>query len=393
MNLLTRTIALAALLVSVGTAAAHHISGTVYCDTNFNGVIDAATDARLPGVTIRATSLDNPPGQNFSDGTSSSGFYSISLQARTDRYFVRPVDLPPGRTVIVPAGGSYTIQIITGTSQDRAENVNFLLGGCQPPTTTTSTSTTTTTTTTTSTTTTTTTTSTSTTTTTTSSSSTTSTTRPDHYLCYATAGQQSFSVTLSDQFETGQYQSFHRSVRRFCTPADKNGEGITDHDTHLAAIRLKGPHARRTNVRIDNQFGTLFFDTLRTESLLVPSNESLAPAPPPSSPALGAHEHFRCVRVKRAKGTAAFTSRTVQVVDEFGSRALRVIRPLTLCAPTDKNGEGIIDPDNHLVCYKAVASPPHRADGVQIANQFGPLLLKLAREVEFCVPSTKTLAP
>jgi hypothetical protein len=182
-------------------------------------------------------------------------------------------------------------------------------------------------------------------------------------------------------------------VRRLCTPADKNGEGIADPDTHLTAIRVKGPHAPRQNIRIDNQFGTLFFDTRRTETLLVPSNKTLAPTPPPTSPALGAYDHFRCVRVTRTKGTVAFVRRTVQVADQFGVRELRVIRPLTLCAPTDKNGEGIVDPDNHLVCYKAVASPPHGADGVQVANQFGDLVLKLGREDELCVPSLKTLPP
>jgi hypothetical protein len=154
---------------------------------------------------------------------------------------------------------------------------------------------------------------------------------------------------------------------------------------------VKGPHVRRSNIRIDNQFGTLFFDTLRTESLLVPSNKSLAPALPPSSPALGTKEHFRCVRVKRTKGTAAFVKRTVSVVDQFGTRQVQVIRPLTLCAPADKNGEGIVNPDNHLVCYKAFGTPRHSVDGVQAANQFGNLDLKLSREEELCVPSTKTL--
>ncbi|MGQ0824614.1 MAG: DUF7450 family protein [Actinomycetota bacterium] len=214
---------------------------------------------------------------------------------------------------------------------------------------------------------------------------------PDHYLCYTTNARQTFTVTLSDQFETGSYSSFHQTVLRFCTPADKNDEGISDPDTHYTAIRIRGPHVPRKNLRIDNQFGTLFVDTTGTETLLVPTNKSLVPAPPPASPALGTEEHFRCVRVKIAAGAAPFQSRTVQVDDQFGNRSLRITRPATLCAPADKNGEGIIDPVNHLLCYKAFATPVHKVEGAQGANQFGNLVMKLGREDELCVPSTKTL--
>jgi hypothetical protein len=148
---------------------------------------------------------------------------------------------------------------------------------------------------------------------------------------------------------------------------------------------------RRSNVRIDKQFGTLFVDTLRTDGFLVPANKSLAPAPPPLAPALGAYDHYRCVRVKRTKGTSKFVRRTVLVDDQFGTRQLRVLRPLTLCAPTDKNGEGIVQPVPHFLCYKAKATPTHRATGVQATNQFGSVVLRLSPEVEFCVPSLKTL--
>ena len=167
-------IALACLIsLAVATPAlAHHISGNVYCDQDLDGTIDVPGDTPIPSITVQATSLDFNPGELFSAMTDGSGAYFIALPPRTDLYRVELINLPPGYTVVVPVGGSYDIQIITGTSQDRAEGVNFLVQGCAETTTTsttTSTSTTTTSTTTSSTT----TTSTSTTTTTTSSTTTT----------------------------------------------------------------------------------------------------------------------------------------------------------------------------------------------------------------------------
>lgn len=130
-------------LLAATPAAAHHISGKVYCDQDGDGIIDVPGDTPVPGVTAVATSLDVAPGQQWADGTDANGFYYIGLPARTDRYTVTLVGLPGGWTVAVPPGGSYTIQIVTGTPQNKAENVNFLLQGCAPTTTTTTTTTTT----------------------------------------------------------------------------------------------------------------------------------------------------------------------------------------------------------------------------------------------------------
>jgi hypothetical protein len=84
------------------------------------------------------------PGQQLADGTDGVGFYYIPLSARTDRYRVELVGLAAGLSVVVPAGGAHVIQIITGSAQDHAENVNFLVQGCAPSSTTSTTSVTTT---------------------------------------------------------------------------------------------------------------------------------------------------------------------------------------------------------------------------------------------------------
>jgi hypothetical protein len=66
-------------------------------------------------------------------------------------------------------------------------------------------------------------------------------------------------------------------------------------------------------------------------------------------------------------------------------------KPATLCVPTDKNGEGINRPDEHLMCYKIKPSVKTSASGVQINNQFAEQVVDLKSENQLCVPSLKGL--
>ncbi len=232
--------------------------------------------------------------------------------------------------------------------------------------------------------------------TTTSTSSTTSTTLPrllDQFLCYKTRAQQDVSVTLSDQFDTGQYTG--RLAKMLCTPADENGGGISDPDTHLMAYKIKGPHERRTRVEVVNQFGTFSFDTKKTYSLLVPTAKSVMPDPPPGPPDPGSRvDHYRCLKVRITRGTPKFPKGlTVNVADQFGSRTFFVKKPVTLCVPVDKNGEGIKHPDAYLTCFRGKAEPRTSVAGVQVNNQIGETVLDLRREGELCVPSQPGVTP
>jgi hypothetical protein len=132
-------VSVAAVLSIASVAQAHHIAGKVYCDVNYNGVIDVGTDTPLSGILAKVTSLDVAPGLTWFDSTSSTGFYRIDLPARTDLYRDELVNLPVGWSVVLPVGGTYTIQIITQTTQDHDDNANFLIQGCAPPPTTTTT--------------------------------------------------------------------------------------------------------------------------------------------------------------------------------------------------------------------------------------------------------------
>jgi hypothetical protein len=209
----------------------------------------------------------------------------------------------------------------------------------------------------------------------------------DHFLCYKTRVKQTIGVTLADQFDTGTYEG--KVAKLLCTPADKNGEGIFDSATHLEGYTITGPHVRQSLVTVVNQFGSFLFDTKRTATLFVPTAKSLTGSPPPPD---GSEQvdHYRCVKARISKGTTPFPKGlTVVAADQFGVRELTLRKPSTLCVPTDKNGEGIKNAANHLLCYKVKPAAKIRVTGVQVNNQFGAQVLDLKTEAELCVPSLK----
>ena len=60
-----------------------------------------------------------------------------------------------------------------------------------------------------------------------------------------------------------------------------------------------------------------------------------------------------------------------------------------LCNPVDKNGEGINDPDNHLMCYEI--KDKFKQKNIHTHDQFGPETLDTKKIKELCVPSEKSL--
>jgi cysteine-rich repeat protein len=217
----------------------------------------------------------------------------------------------------------------------------------------------------------------------------------DHVLCYKTTSLVPFSrrtVSLVDQLETADADVVR--PRSLCLPASKNGGAVLDPVTHAEEYRIKSAlaHVRRRGVVVTDQFGTLTVDTVKAERLLVPTNKSLmGPATPPSP---GVADHYKCYKVKvRApkfpKGIQA------TVADQFEDRLYDVKKPRHLCVPASKDGEPLVHPVAHLMCYevkRAREEPKHvRRFGVQVANQFGAETLDSVREETLCVPALKTL--
>src|SRR5712691_2717336 len=60
----------------------------------------------------------------------------------------------------------------------------------------------------------------------------------DHFLCYKGTPRQlaPLPVTLADQFESGDFTV--DAPGAVCAPANKNGEGIVDANTHLASYYI-----------------------------------------------------------------------------------------------------------------------------------------------------------
>jgi hypothetical protein len=94
-------------------------------------------------------------------------------------------------------------------------------------------------------------------------------------------------------------------------------------------------------------------------------------------------DHFACYDVHEHTRLA---NRNVTLDDQFGPLADAEIRKTEiLCAPVDKNGEGVIFEDFHLVCYDVQKGNDPRAD-VRVDNQFGEQDLQVRRVRLLCVP-------
>jgi hypothetical protein len=81
------------------------------------------------------------------------------------------------------------------------------------------------------------------------------------------------------------------------------------------------------------------------------------------------------------------------VVEQLESRIYDVKKPKRLCNPVEKDGEPLVQPLAHLLCYQVKAArgePKHvKQTGVGVANQFGSETLETRKEEELCVPALK----
>ena len=108
---------------------------------------------------------------------------------------------------------------------------------------------------------------------------------------------------------------------------------------------------------------------------------------PPASPTFTI-DHFKCYRVVRLK----FRRTGLKVDDQFGTTTIDLKKPNHLCVPVDKNGEGILDPTQLLMCYlpriTSGTSPAALPPTIFTENQFGPDEFSVYEPRDFCVPST-----
>jgi hypothetical protein len=71
-----------------------------------------------------------------------------------------------------------------------------------------------------------------------------------------------------------------------------------------------------------------------------------------------------------------------------------VKHPAGLAVPTNKNDEGILRADAHLVCYVIENEGPQPASrSVMVLNQFGFVTVRTEQVRELCAPASKTTNP
>jgi hypothetical protein len=216
----------------------------------------------------------------------------------------------------------------------------------------------------------------------------------NHFVCYEAHADPAIiaGITLDDGFGPSTVEM--KELRRLCAPADKDGEDPTapQDPEHLAGYTIKQTAPAPTTFAaqvITNQFGTFTVDVKKAQYMLVPSAKSRnAPPAPLVNPQL---DHFKCYKVTKGKFKR---DALLPAIDQFQNLSLQVRKPLRLCTPADKNDEGIINPVNHLTCFKArdrseTFQPPGT---VFINNQFTgisgqPSTFDLFRVTELCVPS------
>lgn len=80
----------------------------------------------------------------------------------------------------------------------------------------------------------------------------------------------------------------------------------------------------------------------------------------------------------------------VTLVDQFENRNTSVLRPYSLCNPSQRNGSAIKDERAHLLCYqiKDVDGRAFPAQTIALAGALGSDTLKLTRRQTLCVPTT-----
>jgi hypothetical protein len=200
----------------------------------------------------------------------------------------------------------------------------------------------------------------------------------DHYKCYAASGSLvDVGVGLIDQFQAR--TTLVLDPKLFCTPADKNGEGIDDPINHLTCYETSPAGQAPGLIPFANQFTAVDqVDLLGPDLLCAPSTKLV---PPPA-------EHFMVYRAQGPEGPS------VTMADQFGTQTTDLGPVSLFMVPADKNDEGIFDLFTHLTCHDILELVPPQTLYVNATNQFAPdQPLAVGSPRELCVPTEKLIAP
>lgn len=221
----------------------------------------------------------------------------------------------------------------------------------------------------------------------------------DHFKCYSVKSRKGFSpksVKLADQFQS----SSARVVKplTLCTPVSKNGGKLRLAAAHLKCYAIASssekPKKSEVGVAVTNQFGTQELAVLGPRTLCVPTLKKRVRAVPAKLvPPAGSLErltdHFTCYDIK-PKGS--FKARVVSLADQLETERAKVLRPVSLCAPTQKDAVRMRDSATHVTCYAIQDESRKVKPGGRLVvahNQFGTEVLDVGGPQTLCVPSQK----
>jgi hypothetical protein len=201
-----------------------------------------------------------------------------------------------------------------------------------------------------------------------------------------------FLVHLTDQFDGQPKEANLDTLSYFANPALKfhaGGEvGVKDGNRHLNwyDLRQQQPEPRRT-IRFRNQFGQHSVVIKDPKFLLVPAQKtsdegSVFPKD---------LDHYKCYEVISVDTLPNLPVVTLE--DQFGSAdSLQVRKPRFFCVPVKKGVPGTVPPDivnaeDHLAVYD-IPPEAHQLE-IKALDQFGERALTVIRSVLLAVPSEK----
>lgn len=218
----------------------------------------------------------------------------------------------------------------------------------------------------------------------------------DHFKVYEVERvAATFKVRLSDQLNLPLHDATVGALTMFANPTRKTHGGtqvgIKDANAHFDWYVLTQSQAEpRRTIRFRNQFGQHSVDIKAPRFLLVPAQKtSDAGSAFPET-----LDHYECYEI--IKVNTVPPPPVVGLRDQFGSEPqVQVGKPRFFCTPVRKVREGhppvgVKNAKDHLAVYELPPKP--HAVTIKTRDQFGSRALKVIRSVMLAVPTEKQAA-
>ncbi len=112
------------------------------------------------------------------------------------------------------------------------------------------------------------------------------------------------------------------------------------------------------------------------------------------TPLAGNLDAFKCYLSRDLKNPRFTKIKVATMNDQFQNEVgAEFKKPFLHCNPTDVDGGGIFNADDHLVCYKVKPSRLAVRPRMEVSNTFGTIQLEASKSALICLPSSKTLLP